>query len=308
VEGVGKKPYLGCAAREIFIHAAFVMVMPMSTTNPAISAAPPIALPPPPLPAADAHWALFLDVDGTLLDFVDDPLAVHAGTSLRELLHALYRALDGAMALVSGRGLADLDRIFGASHWAAAGLHGLQLRRADGSIREIAPSPARQAQLCVAAQALAARFEGVTWEDKHNGIALHCRRAPAQFMPLHAAAIDLLPQLPGYELQPGNLVLEFKPKGMDKGKALLELLDSEPFRGRLPVYLGDDLTDEHAFASINPCHGLSVRVGDREPTHARFTLPGPAATQAWLDRVLDALKQGTPAHAPIPGGHTARQP
>ena len=91
----------------------------MPTANPAISAAPPVALPPPPLPAADAHWALFLDVDGTLLDFVDDPLAVKAGTSLLELLHALHHTLGGAMALVSGRGLADLDRIFGASHWPA---------------------------------------------------------------------------------------------------------------------------------------------------------------------------------------------
>jgi trehalose 6-phosphate phosphatase len=275
---------------------------------PTADAALATALPPPPLPAADAHWALFLDVDGTLLDFVDDPLAVQVSAPLLELLHALHQALDGAMALVSGRGVADLDRIFGAPHWAAAGLHGLQLRRADGSFREIATSPAQQAQLCRAAQALADRFDGVTWEDKYHGVALHCRREPAQFAPLRAAAIALLPQLPGYELQPGNLVLEFKPAGMDKGKALLELLDSAPFSGRLPVYLGDDLTDEHAFASINQCHGISVRVGDRVPTHACFTLSGPAATQAWLDRVLDALMQGTLTHAPIPGGHDARQP
>jgi len=280
----------------------------MQIAEPTISAAPSATLPPPPLPAADARWALFLDVDGTLLDFVDDPLAVRADAPLRELLHALHRALDGAMALVSGRGVPDLDRIFGAPHWAAAGLHGLQLRHADGSVREIATAPAQQARLCGAAQALVAGFAGVTWEDKHNGVALHCRRAPAQFGPLHAAATALLSQLPGYELQPGNLVLEFKPRGMDKGKALLQLLDSEPFRGRLPVYLGDDLTDEHAFAGINRCNGISVRVGGREPTHARFTLPGPAATQAWLNRVLDALTQGTHVHAPIPGGHTARQP
>lgn len=280
----------------------------MPSANPASSAAPSAALPPPPLPAADVRWALFLDVDGTLLDFVDDPLAVEVGPALLALLHALHRALDGAMALVSGRALADLDRIFGASHWAAAGLHGLQLRRADGSRREITATPENQAQLCRAAQALAARFEGVEWEDKHNGIALHCRRAPAQFAPLHAAATALLPQLPGYELQPGNLVLEFKPTGMDKGKALLELLDSAPFTGRLPVYLGDDLTDEHAFASTNQRHGISVRIGAREPTLAHFTLPGPAVAEAWLIRVLDALTHGVPAHARVPGGHDPRQP
>jgi len=279
----------------------------MPTATPDLSAAPSAALPPPPLPAVDARWALCLDVDGTLLDFLDDPLAVRAEEPLRALLHALHRRLDGALALVSGRGLDDLDRIFGAPHWPAAGLHGLQLRHADGHRREITTTPAQQAHLCAMAQQLAARFAGVTWEDKYTGVALHCRRAPAQFAPLQAAARALLPQLPGYELQPGNLVLEFKPAGMDKGKALHELLDTAPFAGRLPVYLGDDLTDEHAFAGINQRQGLSVRVGAREPTVARFTLPGPAAAEAWLVRVLDALTHGAPIHDPIPGGQQ-RQP
>ena len=265
------------------------------------------SLPPPPLPGTGAHWAIFLDVDGTLLDFVNDPTAVVASPSLLQVLRALYSALDGALALVSGRELTDLDRLFGAPRWAAAGLHGLQLRHADGSYREAAVDPAHQAHMHRAVRALAARFDGVQLEDKQAAVALHCRSAPAQLAALHDAATALLPQLPGYQLQPGNLVLEFKPSGMDKGHAVLEMLGRAPFSGRMPVYLGDDLTDEHAFASTNQKHGLSIRIGSREPTSAQFTLRGPAATEAWLIRVLDALMHGATSYAHIPGG-IHRQP
>ncbi|MBT2145510.1 MULTISPECIES: trehalose-phosphatase [unclassified Rhodanobacter] len=279
----------------------------MSTATPAIARAPHDPLPPPPLPDAGTRWAIFLDVDGTLLDFADDPLAVRPDAALLRLLHALHRRLDGALALVSGRELADLDRLFAASHWAAAGLHGLQLRHADGSRRDFAVAPAQQARMRDAAHTLAARFDGVQLEDKRAAIALHCRRAPAQLPALHEAAIAVMTHLPGYELQPGNLVLEFKPAGVDKGRAVLELLQHAPFAGRRPVYLGDDLTDEHAFASINARDGLSVRIGMREPSLAAFTLPGPAAAEAWLTRVLDALTHGAPIHARLQGDPT-RQP
>ena len=277
----------------------------MSTTTLAIASAPRDPLPPPPLPDTSARWAIFLDVDGTLLDFADDPLAVLPGSSLLTLLHALHQVLDGALALISGRELTDLDRLFAASHWAAAGLHGLQLRHADGSCRNFAVAPAHQAHLRDVANTLAARFDGVQVEDKHATVALHCRLAPAQLPALHDAAIAVMAQLPGYELQPGNLVLEFKPTGMDKGRAVLELLQRVPFAGRQPVYLGDDLTDEHAFASINARHGLSVRIGMREPSLAAFTLPGPAAAEAWLTRVLHALTHGAPIHAQLPEGDHA---
>jgi trehalose 6-phosphate phosphatase len=263
-------------------------------------------LPPPPLPAAGARWAILLDVDGTLLDFADDPRTVQPDTALLQLLHALHRRLDGALALVSGRTLADLDRLFAAPHWAAAGVHGLQLRHADGSGREVAVAPAQQARMHDVARTLAARFDGVQLEDKHAAVALHCRRAPAQLPALREAAIAAVAQLPGYQLQPGNLVLEFRPAGMDKGCAVLELLQRAPFAGRWPVYLGDDLTDEHAFARINAQGGLSVRIGTREPSLAASTLPGPAAAEAWLTGVLDAL--GAPTHARFPEGEPTRQP
>lgn len=156
--------------------------------------------------------------------------------------------------------------------------------------------------------ALAACFEGVQVEDKGSAIALHCRRQPLQLSELHDAATALMPQLRGYELQPGHHVLEFKPAGMNKGKAVHELLVRAPFASHLPVYLGDDLTDEHAFEAINRVNGISVRVGQREPTRANYSLASPAATEGWLQRVLDAIVHGASAHARLPPGNPPRQP
>ena len=235
---------------------------------------------------------MLLDVDGTLLDFVQDPSAVNVSASLLALLHALHQALGGALALVSGRGLDELNRLFNHPAWAAVGQHGVELRHADGRRRQIAVNPAQQASMRAAVHALAARLDGVQVEDKGAGIALHCRVAPLQFPALRAAAIALAAQLDGYEAQCGNLVVEFKPAGIDKGLALQELLQEAPFANRLPVYLGDDLTDEHAFSRVNQAGGISVRVGTREPSLAGFTLADPAAVQAWLQQVLAVLKQG----------------
>ena len=249
------------------------------------------------------RWAIFLDVDGTLLEFADDPLAVSVSPALLKVLHGLHTALDGAMALVSGRGLNDLDRLFGQTRWAAAGLHGLQLRHADGSFRRLSVTPEQRERMHCVARALMQRFDGVELEDKQQAIALHCRRVPAQFDALLEAATSDAAELDGFELQPGNLVVEFKPIGMDKGRAVLELLNRSPFAGRIPVYLGDDLTDEHAFASTNSRRGMSVRIGSREPTLARFTLPSPASTEAWLVRVHDTLTQEKNRHDQLQRGN-----
>ena len=267
--------------------------------------APASHLPAPPLPARDAGWALFLDVDGTLLDFVDDPAAVTVQPSLRTLLQQLHQSLGGALSLVSGRTLADLDALFMEPAWAMAGLHGLQLRHADGERIDTAIDTVARARLQRGAEAIVAELGDVQLEDKGAAIALHCRRAPARLKALAEAARALADGLPGYELQAGNLVMEIKPTGMDKGKAVSELLRRPPFTERIPVYVGDDLTDEHGFAAAARAGGFGIRVGDRTPTSGLFTLPGPAAVHAWLLRVHHALAQGDPPYGPFPGEGTA---
>lgn len=270
-----------------FFHIAFdnVKTMPLhQAASKSLLAAPPLLDP-------GARWAVMLDVDGTLLDFADDPRTLIVAPSLLTLLHKLHRALNGALALVSGRGIGGIDRLFGRTQWAAVGLHGLELRHANGGFRRKNLTSASQLQMRKAVGALATRFDGLQLEDKQQVVALHCRH-DEKLAALHAAAKALLPQLPGYELQPGHQMLEFKPAGMDKGQALRELLRQSPFAGRKPVYLGDDLTDEHAFKSINRARGISVRVGVREPTLAHYTLSDPEAAENWLRQVLLSLTIG----------------
>jgi len=265
-----------------------------------MSAAPP--LPAPPLPGVDDRWAMFLDVDGTLLDFASHPDQVVVDARLRELVEDLHAALDGALALISGRSLDDLDDLFGHPPWAMAGLHGLELRGADGRYRGVHIGMARRMRVRDIADSIAASLPGVMLEDKGMAVALHCRAAPWQFDALRRNVEAMLPALAGYEMQPGSLVIELKPEGMDKGKAVATLLAARPFHGRQPVYLGDDLTDEHGFATTNLESGLSVRVGYREPSLARYALPDPAAARGWLFRVLHALKHGALSHAHSSGG------
>lgn len=281
------------------LHTAFVTLDKVSVqANPSMPASTP--LPAPPLPAAHEHWALFLDVDGSLIDFADRPERVHVSKTLVGLLSELHTTLGGALALVSGRPIDDLVQLFGAPAWPMAGVHGLQLRHADGARRDIELDHAEQQRLRHAANSLAARVPHLMVENKGIAVALHDRSGDPGMRLLREAAEALLKELPDYELQLGRHVIEIKPAGMDKGQAVAELLARAPFRGRMPVYVGDDFTDEHGFATANLENGISIRVGSREPSLAQYTLSGPAAVQTWLARVLYAL--GATLDDQHPGG------
>ena len=197
---------------------------------------------PPPL---DDSCALFLDVDGTLVDFDTDPDAVRLRPQLRGAIGTISDRLGGAVALVSGRPLAQLDALFAPLRLPAAGLHGHQLRSDAAAAAEIpADTSAFLHHLHRAAAHLAAAHPGVRVEDKGSSLALHWRAAP------HAAAVVTgfadahIATLPGYRLQPGDHVVEFVPEGADKGRALERMMLRPPFSGRVPVFVGDDLTDE----------------------------------------------------------------
>ncbi|MET0506546.1 MAG: trehalose-phosphatase [Luteibacter sp.] len=249
-------------------------------------------LPHPPADLFDERCALFLDADGTLLAFADDPEAVALADGLLETLDVLRDHLGGALALVSGRAIAGLDAIFGRPGWVAAGQHGLERRDAHGAVTTMPVDKAELDRLRATVHALAAGLPGVRVEDKSWSVALHCRERPDLEPELARRAPAIAGGFPGFELQPGSFVFEFKPRGMDKGVAVAAFLDDAPFAGRRPVYLGDDLTDEHAFAVVNERGGLSIRVGSRTPSLAAFTLSSPADVHAWLDSVKARLTQG----------------
>lgn len=262
----------------------------MTTANPR-------RLPPPPLPSRD--WALFLDIDGTLLDFAPGPDVVHVPDGLLEALQQVHDGLGGALALVSGRRIAEIDVLFAPLHLPAIGLHGLEMREHDGHraahLTGIAEAPPELVAVRMAAQALAAKYPGTLVEDKGSALALHWRGAPAAEEPLHEFATSVLINLPGYHLQPGNHVFELRPDGAHKGHAMLEMLATPAFFGRRPVMLGDDLTDENAFVEANALDGISVLVGQRTPSAARYGLPGPAASREWLQMAARALAKGVTA-------------
>jgi len=228
-------------------------------------------------PIARAHEiALFLDVDGTLIEFASTPGEARAEPGLADLLETIASRLDGALALISGRELDSIDAVIGLPRLAAAGQHGAQIRRADGEVSRFdgvsTPMPALRLQ----ADAFAVATPGVLVEHKYNALALHFRGAPQAAAAVHAAAQSLLSEAgPSYELLPGNAVVELKPVGATKGTALAALMREAPFAGRVPWVFGDDFTDEHAFERANALGGVSVIVGPRRPTAARFALADP---------------------------------
>ena len=238
--------------------------------------------------------ALFLDVDGTLLEIAATPYAVSVSGDVRERLRALSSAGGGAVALVSGRAIVDLDALFAPLTLPSAGLHGFERRGATGGYRR-RPLPSRAA-LDAARGAmldLADRHEGLLVEDKRFALALHYREAPHLEDAVVKTMENVASQLAGeLELQHGKMVVELRPTGSTKADAVAEFLAEPPFTGRLPIFMGDDLTDEPAFDLVNRLDGLSVVVGSRRPSAARASLADVPAVHDWL-----AQLQSDPAAA-----------
>jgi trehalose 6-phosphate phosphatase len=240
-----------------------------------------------PLPEPDLSWALFLDVDGTLLEIAPGPDEVVVAPGLAGLLAAVAGRLGGALALVSGRSIARLDELFTPLRLPAAGLHGRERRRADGRTLRAAAAPRALAAARAAFTAFAHDHPGALVEDKGPGVALHWRRAPRAEEAARALAERVARDLgPGFRALHGRRVAEVLPAGGDKGAALAAVMQEPPFAGRIPVFVGDDSTDEDGFAAANRLGGLSIRVGDgARPTAARARAAGVAALRAWLARL-----------------------
>jgi len=240
------------------------------------------------LPATVDGWAVFLDVDGTIVDIAETPGAVVVEARLPAQLALLCGRLGGALAVVTGRELAFLDTLLPGRAFSAAGLHGAEMRLPDGSGHKTEPS----LRLAIARgklEAAAAAWPGVVVEDKGASVAAHFRLAP-QFEGqvdaiMSAIAADLESS---HMIQHGKSVVEIRPRGHDKGTAVTALMDIPPFLGRRPLAIGDDLTDEAMFAVVNDLGGLSVKVGPSEAsTLATTRLADPAAVRAWIASVVE---------------------
>jgi len=234
-------------------------------------------------PAWPEHAALFLDLDGTLLEFAETPDGVEITERFKALLRRLDRVEHGAVAFVSGRTIARLDELLAPHRFALAGVHGSERRRPTG---QLAPASIDSAALDPVRERLsrfAAENEGVLIEDKDISLAVHYRQQPGLAAAVERLGTNLAEELPsGWEMLEGNHVLEIKPAGLDKGAAIRQFMREAPFAGRTPVFIGDDVTDEAGFRAVNELGGVSVKVNSGS-TDARWHLPDVDAVLGWLE-------------------------
>lgn len=228
---------------------------------------------------------LFLDVDGTLLDFAPTPDAVEVDDDLLKLIGSAQTQLDGALALVSGRPLESIDALFDPLRLSAAGIHGFERRGADGVVyRPTLPSGALDAPR-QRLDAFARAQPGVMLEDKGIALALHYRGARGARAEAHLMVSTIAASLdPTFEILEGDHVLEIKPAAMNKAIAIEAFMKEAPFAGRQPVYIGDDITDFDGFSAARRNGGFDIAVGGR--VSARWSLDDPSAVREWIGKLL----------------------
>ncbi len=236
--------------------------------------------------------ALLLDLDGTLLDIAPTPEEVRVPPGLLDSLQRLRNHLGGALAVVTGRPIAQIDALLGGVPYAVAGEHGGAIRHAPGApvVRASLPDP--PVEWTVAAARIVERHPGASLEQKQRGFVFHYRAVPEAGPALREAALALIaPQARQFGLMEASMAWEVRPLGVDKGVAVAALMTDAPFAGRLPIFIGDDVTDEDGMRAARGMQGTGLRVQDW------FT--DPPGVRAWLARCADALDGGT-AEWPAP--------
>lgn len=238
------------------------------------------------LPPLD-HCAILLDIDGTLLDLAPTPHEVVVPPGLDQVLIALQQRAGGALALVSGRSLADIDRIFPMTRFAAIGGHGAEMRiNPDTDVASVQAPPINE-QLKQRLAAIAHISPDILLEDKGYALALHYRLAPHAERAIYEAVSVIRADLPSvpFEVLPGKAVCEIKPAGVTKASGVHELLRHPPFRGRRPMFIGDDVTDETVFAIMPDLRGVAYSVG-RHATGVNGFFAAPCDVRRWLAQWL----------------------
>jgi trehalose 6-phosphate phosphatase len=220
--------------------------------------------------------ALLLDMDGTLIELAATPDAVVVPAGLQGTLRQLRDAMDGALAIVTGRPVETVDRLLGDAPGAVAGEHGGAIRHQIGAGIERPDLPAPPAAWLEAAEALVQSFPGALLERKARGFALHYRQAPEARDVFHAALSGLLGQSEGFQIHPAHMLWEVRPVGADKGGAVVALMRRAPFAGRVPVFIGDDVTDEDGMRESRKLGGAGYRVD--------AVFGDPEGVRSWLRR------------------------
>ena len=222
-------------------------------------------------------WALFLDIDGTLLDLAPTPDGVVIPEGLPATLANLSEALGGALALVSGRSLSAIDRLFG-DGIDAAGTHGHEWRYGGMTFTSRHSCPI---DLRAVLAAEVGQMPGVMVEHKPHAVALHYRAAPEQRNAVRALA-EATARAAAMRVIHGKAVTEIVPADEDKGSAIERFLRQPRYANRIPVFIGDDVTDEEGFRAVNRLGGISAHVGENAATDARFRFASPARFRTWL--------------------------
>lgn len=233
-------------------------------------------------------WALFLDIDGTLIDIAPSPDAIVVPPDLPRRLRIISDRLGGALALVTGRSLPYADDLFQPFSFPVAGLHGAERRTAEGTVDRVVATAAF-GEVKNALAAAAGQWPGVLIEDKGAAVAAHYRQAPEWREEVEKAMeFYLLQAGPDFTLQRGKMVFEIRPAKASKGSAIEAYLQEVPFKGRRPIAIGDDVTDEAMFRTVNMLGGRSIRVA-AEPgdTEAIETIPAPEHLRQALARIAD---------------------
>lgn len=229
--------------------------------------------------------ALFLDFDGTMVDLAPQPNAVEVPRHLIGVLQKLNDCLRGAVAVISGRPIAQLDAFLQPLQLAVAGVHGAERRDARGELHLLDTHPLDQVE--TAARSLSFANAGLLVENKRGSIALHYRQRPeleALCLATMQAAVDTSP---GLTLMRGKMVVEAKPGGASKGRAIEDFLQEPPFAGRTPVFIGDDVTDEVGFSTVQRLGGIGVKVGEG-PSVAERRIADPATLRRELEAAVAA--------------------
>ena len=226
-----------------------------------------------------ARAAFLLDLDGTLLDIAPAPDQVVVPPSLADNLRRLRALCGDALAIVTGRPVAQIDSLLGGVPFAVAGEHGAAMRYAPGSAVQVLPMPDLPQHWHDTAANVAAQHGGAMLETKSHGLVLHYRAAPQAGPALQDALLPLLREQPGaYVLMPAKMAWEIRPAGADKGTAVRSLMSHPPFIGRVPVFVGDDVTDEDGIDAARAAGGIGLRVPE--------TFGNPAGVRAWIAALL----------------------